>query len=80
VSDQEATSPAEPIPGEAGLSDPPEPTYPDTTVGVLMRQRDDLARSAANDRGMVAFYGQRATDTDAKIQQLQASIDALGSA
>lgn len=56
---------------------PDPPTYPDGTVGVLMKQRDDLLRSVDSDRSMAEMYSARADATAATVQQLQDTIDSL---
>lgn len=53
------------------------PVYPDGTVGVLMRQRDELGGNAEAARSMAASFTSRAEALDAQIAQLTATIVAL---
>lgn len=53
------------------------PTYPDGTIGVLMKQRDDLQRSVESDCASSQMYADRAKATQVTVDQLQATIDAL---
>lgn len=65
----------EPIPDEPIVA---PPTYPDTTVGSLMRDRDTARRNAQAARDQVAQYQRIATEGDARADALQIAIDALG--
>ena len=53
------------------------PTYPDTTVGVLMRQRDEIRQSIDADRVTAEIITARADASAARAAQLDASIAAL---
>lgn len=61
---------------EPELPDPP--TYPDTAIGTLMRQRDQAQASADSDRLFSSQILDRAAESDAKAAQFQAAIDSLG--
>lgn len=54
------------------------PTYPDTTVGMLMRQRDEAQASADSDRLFASQMLDRAAATDKRVAQLKTAIAALG--
>lgn len=58
----------------------PQPEYPDTAVGTLMRQRDDRQRAAKVARSMADLYLQQAVDAEAQVDQLTAAIDAMNAA
>lgn len=65
----------DPIPDEPIVA---PPTYPDTTVGSLMRDRDTARRNAQAARDQVAQYQRVAAEGDARADALQIAIDALG--
>lgn len=65
----------DPIPDEPILA---PPTYPDTTVGSLMRDRDTARRNAQTARDQVVQYQALAEAGDARADALQVAIDALG--
>jgi len=52
-------------------------TYPDTPTGALMRQRDELARSAEGDRATAAAYVARAEAAEERVASLESAIAAL---
>lgn len=58
--------------------EPPLPAYPDNTVGLLMRQRDELQKSADADRVTASIMSDRAAATETRVAQLDESITALG--
>ncbi len=65
----------EPIEDEP-IIDPP--TYPDTTIGSLMRDRDMARRNAQASREQAVMYEGIAKEADARADALQAAINALG--
>ncbi|MBT2502970.1 hypothetical protein [Curtobacterium sp. ISL-83] len=60
------------------VSDGENPSYPGTTVGMLMQQRDSALGSAASAREAAARYLQLASDNEARAAGLQEAIDAMG--
>lgn len=58
--------------------EPPMPAYPEGTVGLLMRQRDELQKTAEADRVTASIMSDRAAATEARVAQLNESITALG--
>lgn len=58
-------------------TEPNTQDYPDTTVGVLMRQRDELRQSVEADRVTAEIITARADASAARVAQLDASIAAL---
>ncbi len=61
---------------EPGMGD--ADPYPDGTVGMLMRQRDDARASARVARIQAERYLTMATEADARATALSAAIIALG--
>jgi hypothetical protein len=58
--------------------DPQPIEYPDTTVGMLMRQRDEARASAKSDRLFAEQLTGRAEETDVRAARLDDAISALG--
>lgn len=56
---------------------PTEPTYPETAIGTLARQRDVLLATAEQDDGMAHIYADRATAGRARAAQLQDAIESM---
>jgi hypothetical protein len=52
--------------------------YPDTTVGSLMRQRDEARGSARTAQRLADQYVKMAADNNARAEGLSAAIIALG--
>lgn len=57
--------------------DAPPPTYPDSAVGSLMRQRDALQNGINGDRSLAATLITRADDAQKQVDQLDAAITAM---
>lgn len=53
-------------------------TYPDTTVGMLMQQRDEALASARAGRSEAERYLALATGNEARAAGLQEAITAMG--
>ena len=58
-------------------AEPAPSQYPDNTVGILLRQRDDLQRSIDADRVTIGILTARADETVARVKQLDQSIAEL---
>lgn len=63
---------------ETEIPDSGGPAYPDTSVGMLMQQRDAARASATAARGEAARFEAMAEASDATAARLQVAIDALG--
>ncbi|WP_242089267.1 hypothetical protein [Curtobacterium sp. DN_7.5] len=70
----------EALPEVAPDVEPALQVYPDSTVGVLLRQRDDLQRAIDADRVTVGIIAARIDEAAARVAQLEQSIDVLGGA
>lgn len=73
------TAPAENAPDNTTADDGTQmpPVYPDSTVGILLRQRDDLQRSIEADRVTIGIITARADESAARVKQLDQSIAEL---
>ncbi len=56
---------------------PTEPTYPDTALGTIARQRDQILSFAEQDAGMAELYAEREQAGRDRANQLQVAIDAM---
>lgn len=56
---------------------PAPPTYPDTPVGMLQQQLDQLTAESSATRAAAAQYLARADAADARAKLVQAAIDSL---
>lgn len=65
----------------AGMQDDPllplNPEYPDTAIGSLMRQRDQILATVVQDDGMAAAFTAKAQDGRDRAAQLQAAINVM---
>lgn len=76
--DEPTTEDVEEQPAEPDIPDVEPPTYPDTTVGMLMRDRDGARASARAARDQADRYEALEADANARADSFQAAIEALG--
>lgn len=72
------TDTTETPPNEHDTTEVPPVTYPDTTVGMLMRQRDEARASVTAARDTAARYEAMADTNESRATSLQVAIDSMG--
>lgn len=65
-------------PDEVPVPDAPRLAYPDTTVGMLMKQRDESLANAQAAQAGIERYARLVQEAQGRVGSLQQAIDAMG--